>query len=60
MGASRELAEQVRRQLEAKLALGDLALFEDGEKTPTFGSNADRWLTDYARVECKTSHCGRI
>jgi integrase len=55
VGASRELAEQVRRQLEAKLALGDLALFDHSEKTPTFGSYADRWLKDYARVECKTS-----
>jgi hypothetical protein len=55
VGASRQLAEQVRRRLEAKLALRDLLLFDDGEKTPTFGSNADRWLTDYARVECKTS-----
>src|SRR5207248_11174585 len=55
VGTSRELAEQVRRQLEAKLALGDLALFDGDEKIQTFGSYADRWLKDYARVECKTS-----
>ncbi len=55
VGASRELAEKVRRQLEARLALGDFALFEDGEKTQTFGSYADKWLKNYARVECKTS-----
>jgi len=55
VGASRELAEQVRRQLEAKLALGDLALFDDVEKSQSFGSYADKWLKDYARVECKTS-----
>jgi integrase len=55
VGTSRELAEQVRRQLEAKLALGDLSLFDSGEKSQTFGSYADRWLKDYARVECKTS-----
>jgi integrase len=56
VGASRELAEKVRRQLEAKLALGDLALFDSkGEKTQTFGSYADKWLKSYARVECKTS-----
>ena len=35
VGTSREIAEQVRRQLEAKLALGDLALLDDGEKTQT-------------------------
>jgi integrase len=55
VGTSRELAEQVRRQLEAKLTLGELALFDSEEKIQTFGSYADRWLKDYARVECKTS-----
>ncbi len=55
VGSSREVAEQVRRQLEAKLALGDLAVFDDDEKRQTFGSYADKWLKDYARVECKTS-----
>ncbi len=55
IGPSRELAEQVRRQLEAKLALGDLSLFDSGEKTQAFGSYADKWLKSYARVECKTS-----
>ena len=55
VGTSRELAEQVRRQLEAKLTLGDLALFDSGKKSQTFSSYADKWLKDYARVECKTS-----
>jgi len=55
VGTSRELAEQVRRQLEAKLALGDLELFDSGEESQSFGSYADKWLKDYARVECKTS-----
>ena len=55
VGSSREVAEQVRRQLEAKLALGDLAIFGDDEERQTFGSYADKWLKDYARVECKTS-----
>jgi len=55
VGTSRELAEQVRRQLEAKLALGDLGVFGGDEKTQAFGSYADQWLKDYARVECKTS-----
>jgi len=54
LSSSRE-AEQVRRQLEAKLALGDLAIFGDDEERQTFGSYADKWLKDYARVECKTS-----
>jgi hypothetical protein len=55
VGTSRELAEQVRRQLEARLTLGDLALFDSDEKIQTFGSYADKWLKEYARVECKTS-----
>jgi len=55
IGSSRELAEQVRRQLEAKLALGDLGVFGAEEKVQMFGSYADKWLKQYARVECKTS-----
>ena len=55
IGSSRLFAEEVKRQIEAKLTLGDLALFESGEKTQTFGEYADKWLKDYARVECKTS-----
>jgi integrase len=57
VGASRELAEQVRRQLEAKLALGDdRGVFGTHEAmVPTFSAYAEQWLKDYARVECKTS-----
>jgi integrase len=55
VGSSRQFAEQVKRQLEAKLALGDLGVFASDEKVPTFGSYADKWLKNYARVECKTS-----
>ena len=53
---SRESAEQVRRQVEAKLALGDLSVLNTAEeKKPTFNTYADGWLKDYARIECKTS-----
>src|SRR5579864_492220 len=52
---TREAAEKVKRELEARLALGDVALFNGGEKSHSFGSYADKWLKDYARVECKTS-----
>jgi len=53
---SREAAEQVRRQVEAKLSLGDLSILDaaDDEK-PSFDKYADGWLRDYARIECKTS-----
>src|ERR1017187_842013 len=53
---SREAAEHVRRQLEAKLALGNLSVLDsEPEKAPSFDTYADRWLKDYARIECKTS-----
>jgi integrase len=56
VGSSREVAEKVRRELEARLALGDLGVFTEGEsQAPTFDAYADRWLKDYARMECKTS-----
>jgi integrase len=55
VGGNRELAEQVRRQLEAKLALGDLGVFSTEEKAQTFSAYADKWLKGYARLECKTS-----
>jgi integrase len=53
---SREAAEQVRRQVEAKLALGDLSVLDAADnKRPSFDTYADGWLKDYARIECKTS-----
>jgi integrase len=53
---SREAAEQVRRQVEAKLALGDLSVLDTADdKRPSFDAYADGWLKDYARIECKTS-----
>jgi len=54
---TREAAEQVRRLLEAKLALGDLSVLNshDEEAVPSFDAYADRWVRDYARVECKPS-----
>jgi integrase len=56
VGSSRDVAEKVRRELEARLALGDLGVFSDGEsQAPTFDAYADHWLKDYARMECKTS-----
>src|SRR5882762_9891299 len=54
VGASRELAEQVRRQLEAKLALGDLGFLQESEEV-TFGKYADRWLKQHAELHCKPS-----
>src|ERR1700737_3692416 len=56
VGSSRQVAEQVRRQLEAKLALGDLGfLGRDQEPVPTFRDYAKHWLSSYADLECKPS-----
>jgi len=56
VGDSRMVAEQVKRVVEAKLALGDMGVFgADEPKAWTFGAYSDAWLKDYARVECKTS-----
>src|SRR5215831_1860365 len=53
---TREAAERVRREIEARLALGDTGfLAEHDEQVQTFGAYADRWFKDYARIECKTS-----
>ena len=56
LGTDRKLAETIKRQVEAKLVLGDLGVFGTEEQNrSTFGAYADAWMKDYARVECKTS-----
>ena len=56
IGTDRKAAEQVKRVLEAKLALGDLGLMEDtAANRPEFGTYADAWLKEYAQMECKAS-----
>src|ERR1700751_2777867 len=56
IGTDRKAAEQVKRVLEAKLALGDLGLMEDtAANRPEFGLYADAWLKEYAQMECKVS-----
>ena len=60
VGSSRAVAETVRRQLEARLAVGDLGILAETEnQIPTFDTYADTWLKNYARVECDL-HCRRI
>jgi integrase len=56
IGTDRKAAKQVKRALEAKLALGDLGLMEDtAANRPEFGIYADAWLKEYAQMECKAS-----
>jgi len=54
---TREAAEKVKREIEARLALGDLRFLRAGEKPelPTFQEYSERWTKRYAEVECKYS-----
>jgi len=54
VGTSRELAEQVRRQLEAKLALGDLGFLSEAPVL-TLRQYTETWLKQYAELELKQS-----
>src|ERR1035437_5448463 len=51
---TRAAAEQVRRVLEAKLALGDMG-FLTGSGEETFKKYADRWIEQYAEANLKPS-----
>lgn len=49
-------AEQVKKIIEAKLALGEFELnTDDKDLLPTFKEYATRWLKAYTSVECKAS-----
>jgi integrase len=51
---SREAAERVKRELEARLALGDFGVF-DSKKSASFADYGKQWLEVHARAHCKTS-----
>src|SRR5215469_12224734 len=57
VGENRAAAIQVKRVLEAKLALGEVGVFDhtDQKPMPNFGDYADAWLKDHARLACKPS-----
>jgi len=56
IGESKAAAEQVKRILEAKLALGELnVLNAEQDQVPTLNVYADRWLKEHASIECKPS-----
>jgi integrase len=54
VGTSRESAEQVRRKLEAKLALGDLGFLSEAPVL-TLRQYSETWLKQYAELELKQS-----
>src|SRR4051812_19534435 len=55
IGTSRQAAEEVRRQLEARLALGGSAVFDEAKRTPTFSEYSEKWMEQHARLSCKRS-----
>lgn len=56
IGESRAAAIQVKRALEAKVALGDIGAFYEADSImPLFGDYTDIWLRDHAKLVCKTS-----
>lgn len=54
---TREAAEHVKCEIEARLALGEYGCLEYNEKAPvsTFKDYSERWLKTYAEIECKYS-----
>jgi integrase len=53
---SREAAEKVRREIEARLALGDLGFMnKETQRPPTFAEYADTWLKYHADRHLKPS-----
>ena len=57
---SKAAAEQVKRVLEARLALGDMAFDETDPEIPTFNLYADRWLKGVRRNRVQELHHGRL
>ena len=54
VGSSRKTAEEVKRQLEAKLALGDMGFISDATGL-TFDQYSQRWLKQHAEIHLKLS-----
>ena len=52
---TREAAERVKREIEARLALDDTGIFESKSRGKTFKEYAERWLDSHAKVQCKPS-----
>ena len=52
---SRAAAEKVRREIEARLALGDLSALQQAKPVPTFSAYTERWLKTDALTRCKLS-----
>lgn len=51
---TREAAERVKREIEARLALGDFDILA-AKKSVTFSEYAKRWFREHAEIHCKPS-----
>src|SRR5438132_293976 len=51
---SREAAEKVKREVEARLALGDVGCLEEAKPEPTFRAYCEHWVKTDA-LRCKAS-----
>jgi len=54
LGTSRQVAEEVKRKIEAKLALGEFNMTPD-KKAPSFEDYSERWLKTHVRPHLKPS-----
>lgn len=54
VGTDKRAAEEVRRQIEAKLVVGDLS-FVDEKSECSFQEYSERWMKQYAEIELKRS-----
>ena len=50
IGSDKRVAVQVQKQLEAKLALGDVELLEEAPEAILFGDYAEQWLDTYIKI----------
>ena len=55
VGPSQQIAEQLRRELEARLLLGDLSTLGTENGIPLFEDYGQTWLSQHAVISCKRS-----
>lgn len=55
VGTDRKVAEEIKRKAESRLAMGDLGITDSSSRIPNFAEFSERWMRDYAQVECKKS-----
>ena len=51
IGSNKRVAVQIQKQLEAKLALGDVGLLKEEPEVVRFGEYAEQWLHTYVETK---------